>query len=204
MSPSRAKNEKDSANYVTMLHNINVVINPGQKVCLVGQPGSGFSQFLLSLMSESKISNEGTMDLKGGISYLNVRMSNFVLGTIKNNIVLDGVFNPTRFKNILKKLKIDLSRFKGEEYFEIMEGAKNISIDLQRKILLARWVYQEKDIYLMDDLFDDLNVAEWNMIYENIIMDELAQKTVIFMSYTNLQIKVADLIILFDNGQIVE
>jgi ABC-type transport system involved in cytochrome bd biosynthesis fused ATPase/permease subunit len=131
-------------------------------------------------------------------------MSNFVLGTIKNNIVLDGVFNPTRFKNILKKLKIDLSRFKGEEYFEIMEGAKNISIDLQRKILLARWVYQEKDIYLMDDLFDDLNVAEWNMIYENIIMDELAQKTVIFMSYTNLQIKVADLIILFDNGQIVE
>lgn len=56
----------------------------------------------------------------------------------------------------------------------------------------------------MDDLFDDLNVAEWNMIYRNLIMDELKDKTVIFMSYTNLQIKVADHIIMFDNGQIIE
>ena len=190
--------------YVTMLHNINVVIQPGQKVCLVGKPGSGFSEFLLSLVSESKISNEGIMNIKGGISYLNVRMSNFVIGTVKSNIILEGKYDPERFKMIIAKLKINLNRLKGEEYFEILEGAKNISIDLQRKILLARWVYQEKDIYLMDDLFDDLNVAEWNMIYQNIIMDVLKEKTVIFMSYTNLQIKVADHIILFDNGQIIE
>lgn len=190
--------------YVTMLHNINVTIQPGQKVCLVGKPGSGFSEFLLSLMSESKISNDGIMNIRGEMSYLNVRMSNFVLGTIKNNIILNGKYDPVRFKKIISKLKINLSRLKGEEYFEILEGAKNISIDLQRKILLARWVYQEKDIYLMDDLFDDLNVAEWNMIYRNLIMDELKDKTVIFMSYTNLQIKVADHIIMFDNGQIIE
>jgi ABC-type transport system involved in cytochrome bd biosynthesis fused ATPase/permease subunit len=138
------------------------------------------------------------------MSYLNVRMSNFLMGTVKNNIILDSKFDQARFNRIVKKLNINLSRLKGEEYFEILEGAKNISIDLQRKILLARWVYQEKDIYLVDDLFDDLNVAEWNLIYENIIMDELREKTVIFMSYTNLQIKVADHIILFDNGQIVE
>jgi ABC-type polysaccharide/polyol phosphate transport system ATPase subunit len=54
-----------TAKYVTMLHNINVTIKPGQKVCLVGKPGSGFSEFLLSLISESKISNEGIMNIKG-------------------------------------------------------------------------------------------------------------------------------------------
>lgn len=99
-------------------------------MCLVGKPGSGFSEFLLSLMSESKISNDGIMNIRGEMSYLNVRMSNFVLGTIKNNIILNGKYDPVRFKKIISKLKINLSRLKGEEYFEILEGAKNISIDL--------------------------------------------------------------------------
>jgi ABC-type multidrug transport system fused ATPase/permease subunit len=190
-STAKAKSKEREKEYVTLLHNISVEIEPGQKVCLVGKPGSGFTEFLLSLMSEAKLSNNGIFQMRGSISYLNVRMDNFINGTIRQNILMNASYNPARFKQVLKTLNLNLNNLNGGEYFQVLEGAKNLSTDLQRKVLLARWIYEKKDIYLIDDLFDDMNVMEWNLIYEEVFQKELKYKTVIFMSYTNLQIKVS-------------
>lgn len=182
---------KKSKKFVTLLTDISVVVKPGQKVCLVGMPGSGFSEFLLSLMNESKLSNNGVMKIKGSISYLNVRMQNFFIGSVKRNIILNAEYNKSRFSHVIRMLNINLKSLKGQEYFRILERGKNLTTHMKRKILLARWVYEKKDIYLIDDLFDDMNVMEWNMIYQRVFLGELRNKTVIFMSYTNLQIKVS-------------
>ena len=184
------QNTKDANKYKTLLRDISVVIKPGQKVCLVGKPGSGFTEFLLSILGEAKISNNGKFMVGGSVSYLNIRMANFITGTIRRNIILGAEYDKKRFRRIIEMLNINLRNLRGEEYHQVLEDGKNLSVEMQRKILLARWIYVEKDIYLMDDLFDDLNRIEWNLIYQELFLNELKDKTVIFMSYTNIQIKV--------------
>ena len=193
--------KKEKAKYQTLLKNLSIVIKRGQKVCLVGKPGSGFSEFLLALMGEAKKSKFGQFSIKGSVSYLNIRMENFVSGTINDNIILGGKPDDVRLKKVMKLLKINLKNLRGEGFHQVLEGAKNLSVELQKKILLARWIYKEKEIYLMDDLFDDLNRTEWNNIYQRLFLEELKKKTVIYMSYNNVQIKVLNSFVNFYRWQ---
>lgn len=188
-NPSSLEN-KTQGKFVTLLTGINAVIKPGQKVCLVGVPGSGLSEFLLSIMSEGRLSNNGVMKIKGSISYLNIRMKNFFNGTVRRNIILNSEYDKGRFRHVVRMLNINFNNLEGKEFFRITEGAKNLTTDMQRKILLARWIYEKKDIYLIDDLFDDLNRMEWKIFYQRVFLNDLRNRTVIFMSNTHYQIEV--------------
>ena len=193
---AKKKNENDEKENLdknmtkTLLKRISIKIVPGQKVCLVGKPGSGFSEFLLALMGEAKVSNPGGFQVNGSISYLNIRMDTFVDGTINDNITIGEDFDKERLKEGVDLLDIDFKNLRGEGYHQVLQGGKNLSLELQRKILLARWIYKKSDIYLVDDLFDDLNRVEWSLIHQELFLKELKDKIVIYMSYDNAQIKV--------------
>ena len=190
----KLKKEKKEFKLKTMLKHISLTVEEGQKVCLVGKPGSGFTKSLLALMGEGRVSNRANFRINGSISYLNVRMDNFISGTINDNIILGSDFNLHRLNRIIDLLEFDLHTLRGGGYHQVLRGAKNLSLELQRKILLARWIYEEKDIYLIDDLFDDLNQSEWRLVNEALLMGELKDKTVIYMSYDENQIKVKNFI----------
>ena len=174
----------------TLLKRITIKIEAGQKVCLVGKAGSGFSEFLLALMGEARISNSGEFLVNGTISYLNASMYSFVNGTINDNITIGAKFDKERLQEVTEMLNINLKSLRGRGYHQVLEGAKNLSLELKRKILLARWIYKKSDIYLVDDLFDELNRVEWSLIHRELFLKELKDKIVIYMSYDNAQIKV--------------
>lgn len=86
----------------------------------------------------------------------------------------------------------------------MLEDAKNFSIWERKKIILARFLYSERDIYLFNHYFDDFDVCKSTSHFNDVIKDFLRDKTVIFISNKEQYVREADFIYIFDGGTIVD
>ena len=62
-----------------------------------------------------------------------------------------------KFVKILNTVMLDVDNLPGKYYFKLHRDAMNINIYDQKKILVARSLYQEADVYLFDDIFEDFD-----------------------------------------------
>lgn len=86
----------------------------------------------------------------------------------------------------------------------IGEAGSTLSGGQKARVALARAVYQDKPIYLFDDIMSavDRNVA--NHIYQNCIMKYLLSKTRILCTHHTQYLVNADHIIVMEDGAITE
>lgn len=140
---------------------INTVIEKGKKYAIVGDNGSGKSTFINTIIGE-KIFYDGKILINKGI-YLSdidierfshrisyVSQSNILLEeTIKNNIILENAFDESKYNSIIRKLSLD--HLDGE--ILICEGQSNLSGGEQQKLMIARALYKESDLIILDEPF---------------------------------------------------
>lgn len=65
-------------------------------------------------------------------------------------------------------------------------------------------LYQDGDIFLIDEFFDDFDPVLRFSLFSDVILTELKKKTVIFLSQDNRIVRKADQIFVFDNNTITE
>lgn len=189
-----------------MLHiDVSLEVEPGEVVCLMGKEECGVSGVFLSLLEETYIT-EGVCEISGSISYIS-KDSRMLLDnrTLRDNIVLEEGFNKSRFKSILNILSLDISRFPGEEYVEVLENAANFTELEVKKIMLARFLYCQRDIYIFNDYFDFLdNQINDESLFDSIIRGFLKGKTILYHSNKEKLVCKADKIFVFNSGTIVD
>lgn len=178
---------------------------PGQKICLMGRTNSGCSELLLTIAGETIIT-QGTCEVNGSISYIDLKNQFFVNSiSLKQNITLDAPgFNNKRYQQVIKIAELELNKFAGEDQVEVIENGRNFSGGERRKILLARFLYQDNDIYLFDHYFDEFESKEHLNHFHRVVKTFLKDKTVIYLSRKEEFVKEADMIFVFDNGTNVE
>jgi ATP-binding cassette subfamily C (CFTR/MRP) protein 4 len=118
---------------------------------IVGPVGSGKTTILHAIMNETKHC-KGEQNVKGTIAY--VEQEPFIIsGSIKDNILLGKIYNEEMFEKALKTSQLihDISQFQKGADTVIGERGINISGGQKARISLARAVYSEADIYLLDD-----------------------------------------------------
>lgn len=86
---------------------------------------------------------------------------------------------------------------------EIGEKGINLSGGQKARVGLARAVYAQKDIYLLDDPISALDASVRRKIIENVIMDELSEKTRILVTHAIDFVHHADTLIIMEKGRIV-
>ena len=157
-------------------------VEPGQVICLMGKEGSGNSGILITMLEETYIKS-GECQMLGTYAYINLR-NNFFLenSTLRENIILDEPFVRKRYEEVLKICDLRLSKFTGHDQVEVIENARNFSIIEQKKIILARFLYSERDIYLFDFYFDDIDIKKDKDHFDNVVNHFLYGKTVIYIS----------------------
>jgi len=84
------------------------------------------------------------------------------------------------------------------DYAEIGEKGINLSGGQKARLGLARAVYQDKDIYLMDDPISALDAHVRKNIINNVIGGVLAKKTRILVTHAIDFIHLADHIVIMD------
>lgn len=196
--------KKKLTNFI--LKDINVHIQPGDFVAVIGKVGSGKSSLLLSLMNEM-VSHAGSRVKKNGkIAYISQEA--FLQNeTIKNNITFAQKFNAEKFNKVLDACQIlpDLAILPGREETEIGERGVNMSGGQKQRINIARAVYSESDIYLIDDALSALDAFVGKKIMEDVFCKKMHGKTRVMVTHhLSLLEGHVNKVILIANGRILQ
>ena len=188
---------------VNNLDNISLSISPGELVVVVGSVGSGKTCFLRALLNEiEKIS--GLSSVNGTTSYAPQESWCFG-GSIRQNILVGNAFLKDRYSEVVKVsgLERDMQLFSdGDETF-VGEKGYTLSGGQKARVSLARAVYHDSDIYLLDDPLSAVDPKVANHIFDKCIKGYLKGKTVVLVTHQLQFLSKADKIIVLENGKAV-
>jgi ATP-binding cassette, subfamily B, bacterial PglK len=196
-----------------ILQNINVSIKKNQSVAIVGESGTGKTtllKILVGLLGSKENVKVDSMSIfnslkewQNSIAY--IPQDVFLLNSsIKDNIVLDEVFDQDRFNKCVfnSQLNTLIDEKSNGENFEIIEHGANISGGQRQRIAIARALYSNRSVIAMDEATSSLDANTENKIAD--ILESLhGQHTFIIIAHRNRTIEKCDFSIdLGHNNQI--
>ena len=124
--------------------------------------------------------------------------------TIRDNILFEEDLDKAKYYDTIQlcELSRDLEILQAGHLTEIGEKGINLSGGQKARVSLARAVYSDKDIYLMDDPISALDASVRKQIIENVILGKLKQKTRVLVTHAIDFVHFADSIIIMDKGRI--
>ncbi|XP_020088705.1 ABC transporter C family member 8-like isoform X3 [Ananas comosus] len=186
------------------LRDINLSIPRGQKIAVCGSVGAGKSSLLSALLGEiPKIS--GSVEVFGSIAYVS-QTSWIQSGTVRDNILFGKPFNKALYERAIKSCALDkdIGNFDHGDLTEIGQRGLNMSGGQKQRIQLARAVYNDADIYLLDDPFSAVDAHTAATLFYDCVMAALGNKTVILVTHQVEFLAETDKILVMENGQITQ
>lgn len=133
------------------LDKINLKLVKGKLYALIGTVGSGKSSFLSSILGELSLV-EGNVILDGSLSYFD--QNAWVFGSsVRQNILFGQDFDSKRYQRVVEACSLcqDFSQFAQGDQTLVGERGSSLSGGQRARISLARALYRQADIYLLDD-----------------------------------------------------
>lgn len=200
-----------------VLNDINLDIKAGQKIGFVGRSGSGKST-IAKLIQRLYYATQGTIYIDGiDIRNINpvwlrtnigiVLQENYLFsGTIKDNISLPRPNVP--MEGIIQAAKIAgahefISKLPKGYDTEVGERGSSLSGGQKQRIAIARALISNPKILIFDEATSALDYESEKIIKDNMAMISKGRTTIV-IAHRLSTIKDCDLIVCFDNGQIVE
>ncbi|KAL4462373.1 hypothetical protein ABPG72_003266 [Tetrahymena utriculariae] len=187
-----------------VLQNINVKINNGELVCIVGKVGSGKTSFLNCILQEVPF-YKGQIKSKGQLAY--VEQEPYIFSsTVKENILFGREFNDDLYQKVIRAccLEQDLNIFQKGDQAIIGERGMNISGGQKARISLARAIYSQADIYLLDDPISAVDSKVAKAIFFDAIKTLCRNSTVILVTHQIHYARFADKTIILDGGKVYQ
>ncbi|XP_071937955.1 ABC transporter C family member 5 isoform X2 [Coffea arabica] len=186
------------------LSNIQLKVEKGMRVAVCGMVGSGKSSFLSCILGEiPKIFGE--VRICGSSAY--VPQSAWIQsGNIEENILFGSPKDKAKYKRVIHacSLKKDLELFSHGDQTIIGDRGINLSGGQKQRVQLARALYQDADIFLLDDPFSAVDAHTGSELFKEYILTALHSKTVIYVTHQVEFLPAADLILVLKEGRITE
>jgi ATP-binding cassette, subfamily C (CFTR/MRP), member 2 len=108
-------------------------------------------------------------------------------GTIQENILFGSTMDVQRYQEALRKSSLmkDLELFPHGDLTEIGERGVNLSGGQKQRIQLARALYQNADIYLLDDPFSAVDAHTATNLF-NVLNSSFLRKLKLFLKHPSL------------------
>ncbi|KAI3512555.1 hypothetical protein L1887_19871 [Cichorium endivia] len=194
----------DPESPIPTLRNVNLEVKHGQKVAVCGSVGAGKSSMLYAILGEiSKTS--GTVGVFGSIAYVS-QTSWIQSGTIQDNILFGKPMERSRYEKAIKACALDkdIEAFNHGDLTEIGQRGLNMSGGQKQRIQLARAVYNDADIYLLDDPFSAVDAHTAATLFNDCVMTCLKKKTVILVTHQVEFLSSVDNILVMQDGQVTQ
>ncbi|KAF5273607.1 hypothetical protein FQR65_LT04606 [Abscondita terminalis] len=184
------------------LTNLNVCIEEGCLVAIVGSVGSGKSSLLQSILGEITVTS-GDVLVNGSVSYSSQDPWIFN-SSIRQNILFGNEMDEIRYTEVVKACALakDLKMFTGGDKVTAGEQGSALSGGQKARVNLARAVYRRADIYLLDDPLSAVDVNVSKEIFDNCICGLLKKKTVVLVTHQLQYLQKVDRIIVLENGRV--
>ncbi|XP_005811569.1 multidrug resistance-associated protein 5-like [Xiphophorus maculatus] len=186
------------------LHRINLRVKTGSLVGICGSVGSGKSSLLSALLGQMTLV-EGRVATSGGFAY--VSQHAWILNeSLKENILFGNEFDSDKYNAVLEAccLLPDLAELPYGDMTEIGEQGANLSGGQRQRLSLARALYSERPVLLLDDPLSAVDACVGSHIFSRAICGAAKGKTVLFVTHQLQYLPECDDVILMKDGQIVE
>ncbi|EGT53641.1 hypothetical protein CAEBREN_30570 [Caenorhabditis brenneri] len=175
-------------------------------IAIVGKVGSGKSSLLQAVLGEME-KLEGRIEVNGRIAYIPQQawIQNM---TLRDNITFGSPFDRIRYEKVLDAcaLNADIKVLPAGDQTEIGEKGINLSGGQKARVSLARAVYQNLDVYLLDDPLSAVDAHVGRHIFEKVIGPNglLRDKTRILVTHGLTSTKFADEVLVMNDGRLIE
>ncbi|KAM7407376.1 hypothetical protein PAMA_003212 [Pampus argenteus] len=185
------------------LQNVSFTVSSEQLLAVIGPVGAGKSSLLSAILGE--LSQEsGVVKVKGELTYTS-QQPWILPGTIRSNILFGKELNPQKYDRVLRAcaLKRDMDLLPGGDLAMVGDRGANLSGGQKARVSLARAVYQDADIYVLDDPLSAVDAEVGRHLFEECICGLLRKKPRILVTHQLQYLKAADQIVVLKEGQVV-
>ncbi|XP_026764568.1 ATP-binding cassette subfamily C member 4-like isoform X2 [Galleria mellonella] len=184
------------------LKNLNITVPKGKLCAIIGSVGSGKSSVLQLLLNELRATS-GRIHLSGPISYASQEPWLFVT-TVRQNILFGLPYNAKKYKEVVKVCALlkDFQQFPHGDQTLVGERGASLSGGQRARINLARAVYRQADIYLLDDPLSAVDAHVGRQLFDECINGYLRHTTRVLITHQLHYLKAADYIVIMNNGTV--
>lgn len=201
-------------NRKNIIKDLNLDIYPNDFIGIYGESGIGKTTFLEILLGFLKIKSGSIKSDNENIelsfnSWINMlgyipQNSIFVDETIIRNISFKDTNDRTEVKKISKLLNLVNLNFSDKKIqnFKIGENAKKLSAGQKQRLAIARALYKDPKILLLDEITSSLDLKNEEKILR--LLKKLKKnKTIIFISHKKNSLKFCNKVYKFKNGKLI-
>nr|XP_020658695.1 canalicular multispecific organic anion transporter 1 isoform X1 [Pogona vitticeps] len=185
------------------IKDITLEIPPGRLLAVVGPVGSGKSSLVSAMLGEME-NIKGHINIQGSLAYV-PQQAWIQNATLKDNILFGSPLDETRYQKVIKACALlpDLQLLPAGDLTEIGEKGINLSGGQKQRVSLARAVYNNADIYVLDDPLSAVDSHVGRHIFNQVLGPEglLHDKTRILVTHNlNFLSQVDDIVVLVDGA----
>lgn len=213
---------QEAAQNKMLLKDLNIHIMPGEKIALVGYNGAGKTTLVKLLMrlydvNSGEILADGTnikkYDVKKYRDTIGTVFQDFQIfgGNVKENVMLDvdddcdeaRMVQALTDSGLMKRIERMPQGLDTELTTEFSQEGINLSGGESQKLAIARVFYKDAGLMILDEPSSALDpIAEYQL--NHAMLSATKDKTVIFISHRLSTTRIADRIIMLENGRVVE
>ena len=186
-----------------ILQDVDFVAASGSLTVVTGPVGSGKSTLLSAIAGEMP-DVRGTIGRKGTFVYV-PQIAWVFSGTLRENILFGESYDDPRYTRIIEACALteDFQRFPNGDQTVVGERGAVLSGGQRARVSLARAVYVDADLYLLDDPLSAVDYKVGRHIFEKCIKGLLGEKTRLLTSHQEQHMKDADQVIVLHKGRVL-
>ncbi|XP_052133282.1 multidrug resistance-associated protein 1-like [Frankliniella occidentalis] len=189
-----------------VLRDVSVSVAKGQVVAVVGAVGAGKSTLLSAMLGETEV-QAGRVNSLGSVAY--VPQQAWILNaTLRDNILFGRAYDARRYARVVEAcaLGADLAMLPAGDQTEIGEKGVNLSGGQKQRVSLARAVYNDADIYLLDDPLSAVDSHVGKHIFDQVIGPTglLKHKTRVLVTHSVAHLPSVDVVVVLKDGAVSE
>ncbi|KAK6759548.1 hypothetical protein RB195_021245 [Necator americanus] len=194
---------EDEGEDVFAVRNLSFEAKPGDLVAVIGPVGAGKSSLLSSLLCEARYVS-GKLSISGKIAYCSQDAWIFS-GTIRDNILFDYEFDQEKYRKALEisALNNDIAQFPRGDAVLVGDRGTSLSGGQKARVSLARAIYSDADIFLLDDPLSAVDASVGRYLFEKCICGYLRNKVVVLVTHQIQFLHRASEVLLMKNGEVV-
>uniref|UniRef100_A0A9J7YYT7 ATP-binding cassette sub-family C member 5 n=1 Tax=Cyprinus carpio carpio TaxID=630221 RepID=A0A9J7YYT7_CYPCA len=186
------------------LHRIDLCIRKGSLVGVCGGVGSGKSSLLSALLGQMTLLG-GSVAVNGDFAY--VAQQAWILNdSLRENILFGKQYIEEKYNAVLEACCLfpDIIELPYGDMTEIGERGANLSGGQRQRVSLARALYSERPVLLLDDPLSAVDTRVGSHLFHSAIRRAAKSRTVIFVTHQLQFLPECDEVVLMKDGQIAE
>ncbi|RUS88621.1 hypothetical protein EGW08_003647, partial [Elysia chlorotica] len=185
---------------------INLCVEEGSLLAVVGAVGSGKSSLLSAILGEMDKS-AGSVFVRGSVAYV-AQQAWIQNDTLQKNILFNNSLDEQKYQKVLNACALipDLKLLASGDQTEIGEKGINLSGGQKQRVSLARAVYADSDVYLLDDPLSAVDSHVGKQLFDEVIGPEgmLKDKTRVLVTHGISFLPQVDKIMVLVDGKVSE